>query len=351
MKRVTGISRHGAWVCVFVLTPIVMLRAADCEGVEPAPDATVTAEIVTLGFTRPIDIQAPAGDFDRLFVAEQGGKIRIVDLADDTIGQTFIDTVALSGASSGERGLLGFAFHPSYAENGYFFVNYTRRSDGATVIDRFRVSDDDPDVADRGSRTEVLVVSQPFENHNAGQLAFSPRDGMLYVGLGDGGSGGDPDNRAQSPLTLLGKMLRIDVTSPLGVAGVPPYAVPADNPFLDLGAAVVLPEIWALGVRNPWRYAFDPVSGDLYIGDVGQNDWEEIIFEPAGSGGMNYEWRVRESNHTHSAGTDYGPGERQGAIEEYPHSGNNGYSGCSLTGGVVYRGCVLPQARWSLLLC
>src|SRR5690606_10149931 len=183
--------------------------------------------------------------------------------------------------TGGERGLLGMAFHPNYAENGYFFVNYTRSGDGATVVSRFSVSDDNPYKADSLSEKIVIVVDQPFSNHNGGDIKFGP-DGYLYIGMGDGGSGGDPLNSSQTPTSYLGKMLRIDIDN------ADPYSIPVDNPWA--GSLDTLEEIWAFGVRNPWRFSFDAATGDMWMGDVGQNEFEEINFVEAGAAGINYGW-------------------------------------------------------------
>ena len=307
------------------------LPAFECEGIATAPGDEITAELVVSGLSSPVDIQRAPGDPSRLYVVEQRGRIRIINLANDSlVASSFLD-ITSRVRSGGERGLLGLAFHPDFQQNGFLYVNYTN-SGGTSVIARYRATS----ATSASSNTEqiVLTVSQPYSNHNAGQLAFSPRDGYLYIGFGDGGSGGDPGNRAQNGRQLLGKMLRIDVDSDA------PYGIPASNPFTNNGS--VRDEVWAIGLRNPWRFSFDPETHDLYIGDVGQNAWEEIDFQPASStGGENYEWKVREGNHSYSGNTAYGAGERTGALYEYRHSGAG--SGCSLTGGVVYRGCLMPD--------
>ena len=216
---------------------------------------------------------------------------------------------------SNEMGLLGLAFHPNYAQNGYFFVNYTG-SGGDTFISRFQVSGD-PNVADSSSEINLLRISQPFPNHNGGGLDFGP-DGYLYAGLGDGGAAGDPFGNGQKTDTLLGKVLRLDVDS------AEPYAIPADNPFGS--------EIWDYGLRNPWRISFDQLTGDLYIGDVGQGSWEEIDIHLAGEpGGINYGWDFREGAHEYDG---VAPAGLTDPIAEYSHA----EGGCSVTGGYVYRG-------------
>ncbi len=320
------------------------VHAFDCTGILPAEGDELRAEVVVPNLTRPVDVQAAPGDTSRLFIVEQRGQILILDLSSDALKPgSFLDIVT-KVVSGGETGLLGLAFHPDYAANGFFFVNYTRRRPGTssaidTVVSRFKVSADNPDAADP-AETVLLTFEQPYSNHNGGQLQFGP-DRFLYISTGDGGDAGDPGNRAQNPAQYLGKLLRIDV------GGGPPYGIPAGNPFA--GSDGILDEIWALGLRNPWRFCFDPETGDVYIADVGQGAWEEIDFQPASStGGENYEWKVREGNHSYSAGTAYGPGTRVAPILEYPHSGG-AYNGCSITGGVVYRGCRMPALHGAYL--
>lgn len=308
----------------------------NCVGVTPSNSDELRAELVLDNLTKPVDVQSPPGDIERLFIVEQRGLIRILDLAtDNLLAANFLD-ITTPVDDGGEKGLLGLAFHPRYASNGFFYVNYTRSGGPTgleTVIARYTVSAADRNLADAGSEMILLTFEQPFGNHNGGQVAFGPNDGYLYIASGDGGDGGDPGNRSQNPNSLLGKLLRLDVDLPA------PH-VPPSNPFL--GQVNQRSEIWALGLRNPWRISFDPENGDLYVADVGQGDWEEINYQPAAStGGENYEWRVREGNHTFSGGTAYGPGTRVAPVLEYPHSGGS-YNGCSITGGVVYRGCSMP---------
>ncbi len=284
------------------------------------------------GFTRPVDI-THAGD-DRLFVVERNGRIEIIEGDGTVLSTAFLDIsnqVTSSNSNQDERGLLGLAFHPDYANNGYFYVNYINNS-GDTNISRFSVDATDPDVADPSSEMILMTVDQPFGNHNGGCLKFGP-DGYLYIGLGDGGSFDDPGNRSQNPQTLLGKMLRIDVNNGN------PYAIPANNPFVN--DASTLDEIWALGLRNPWRYSFDRVTGDLWIGDVGQGQWEEIDFEPAGSaGGLNYGWRCYEGDQAYITNGCGDESEYTPPIHDYNHEV---FTHCSVTGGFVYRGCEFPN--------
>lgn len=282
------------------------------------PDARAYTWVeVISGLARPVDIQSPPGE-DRLFIVEQDGRIRLWQDG-QLLPVPFLDISDRVGVQGSEQGLLGLAFHPRFGENGYFYVNYTDRQ-GNTVIARFQAQPGASQVSAQ-SEQRLLYLPQPYPNHNGGGMAFGP-DGYLYLALGDGGSAGDPQNNAQNPQSLLGKLLRIDVD------GGQPYAIPPDNPFGN--------EVWAYGLRNPWRFAFDR-NGDLYIADVGQNKWEEVDFLPAGSaGGANFGWNWWEGNHPYRSG-----GPTQGMIfpvAEYGHD-----QGCSITGGVVYRG---HMAEW-----
>jgi glucose/arabinose dehydrogenase len=277
------------------------------------------------GLQKPLGIAAPADGTGRLFVLEQAGRVQIVQNG-QLLPAPYLDIVSRVGSASNEQGLLGLAFHPRYAENGFFYVNYTDRN-GDTVIAQFQVSPDDPNRADPGAEKRLLSVPQPYPNHNGGQVAFGP-DGYLYLGLGDGGSAGDPQGNGQSLDTLLGKILRMDVDNG------EPYAIPPDNPYAGGGGRV---EIWALGLRNPWRFSFDRLTGDLYIGDVGQNQIEEINFLPFGApGGANFGWDFFEGTSAYEGAP---PPDLQALppVAEYTHQ-----MGCSVTGGVVYRGSRLP---------
>lgn len=281
-------------------------------------------QVYATGFSVPVDIKS-AGD-DRLFVVEQSGKIKIIKNGVVNT-QPFINLATKIGYSPGsERGLLGMAFPPDFAISKKFYVNYTNQS-GDTRVARYKVSTTNPDSAVLSSEQIIISINQDYANHNGGNLAFGP-DGYLYIGMGDGGSLGDPLNRAQNMLSHLGKMLRIDVSG--NTAG---YSVPMDNPFVTQSS--VLPEIWASGMRNPWKYSFDKLTGDLWIGDVGQNAWEEIDMEPANSpGGFNYGWRCYEGNHNYNTNGCQSMSNYDGPIYEYQQAGN----GCSVTGGFVYRG-------------
>ncbi len=282
------------------------------------------------GFSNPISI-ASAGD-ERMFVVEQRGLIRIINAEGAVLETPFLDLTEKVSQSGNERGLLGLAFHPDFATNGYFFVNYTRRSDGNTVIARFSRDEANPNIGNPESERPLLTIEQPFENHNGGQLLFGP-DGYLYIALGDGGSGGDPQDNAQNPMSLLGKMLRVDVD----VNEAPWYAIPPDNPFVNDPAT--RDEIWALGLRNPWRSSFDRLTGDLWIADVGQSVREEINFQPATSpGGENYGWRCYEGSVPF--GQRDCPGEEQFSLPVFDYSHEEGDCSGSVTGGYVYRGAL-----------
>jgi glucose/arabinose dehydrogenase len=294
-------------------------------GVTQIPDpAKIHWVVAYSGFEKPVDLISPPGDPAKIVVLEQQGVIRLIQRGMTSL-QPILDIRDRVGSNGSEQGLLGIAFHPQYAKNRYFYVNYTGLN-GNTVIARFTVAQNG-ETADPQSEKKILQVGQPFANHNGGGLAFGP-DGYLYIGLGDGGSQGDPQNNAQNLNSLLGKLLRIDVNQPEG------YAIPADNPFARGGGN---PEIWAYGLRNPWRFSFDARSGDLYIADVGQDLWEEVDFLPAGAaGGANFGWNLMEGNHPYRNQIDL-PSNLIYPITEYDHN-----SGCSIIGGFVYRGQSLP---------
>ncbi len=278
------------------------------------------------GLNGPVDI-AHCGD-SRLFVVEQDGVIKIVDTLGAVLPTPFIDINPRVNSTGNEQGLLGLAFHPNYAQNGYFFVYYTQNNGGDTRVSRFSVMPDDPNKADPNSELTILEQDQPYSNHNGGCIKFGP-DGYLYIGLGDGGSGGDPQGNGQKKTTFLGKILRIDVNNS---SVETPYVVPADNPFV--GNTAYYPEIWSLGLRNPWRYSFDRLTGDMWIGDVGQGDREEIDFEPAGTGGRNYGWRCYEGNMAYSTSGCLPASNYISPVFDY----DNSSLGCSVTGGFIYRG-------------
>ena len=270
--------------------------------------------VITAGLDRPVDIQPANDGTGRLFIIEKYGAIRILENG-QLLNTPFLNISDRVDDSGNEMGLLGLAFHPEYEQNGFFYVNYTGDG-GHTRISRFQASGSQ---ADSASEKVLMVIDQPFANHNGGGLSFGP-DGYLYAGLGDGGAAGDPLKNGQKTSSLLGKILRIDVNNG------DPYAIPADNPFGT--------EVWAYGLRNPWRISFDRATGDLWIGDVGQNQWEEIDYLPAGSpGGANFGWSIMEGTHGYDGSSQ--PGLLLPAAE-YSHS----EGGCSVTGGYVYRGAM-----------
>lgn len=324
----------GTAVLAHNLTAITNAAPEDVNLVNAFPGIT---------FNTPVDI-ANAGD-GRLFIVERAGTIRFAALDQPAASApTFLDITGRV-SSGGETGLLGLAFHPNYASNGYFYVNYTTSISGqlTTRISRFSVTAN-PDAADPASELVLLQLAQPFSNHNGGDLNFGP-DGYLYIGLGDGGSGGDPDERAQNINDLLGKMLRLDVDG----GGLAPqcgsganYTIPADNPFVGQAGC---DEIWALGLRNPWRFSFDRQTGDMFIGDVGQNAIEEIDYQPAGIGGINWGWDTKEGTVCYEPSTGCDSTGLTDPIYEYGHSNGR----CSITGGFVYRGSQYPALAGSYL--
>jgi glucose/arabinose dehydrogenase len=283
-------------------------------------------ELIASGFSSPLELKH-AGD-DRLFVVERGGQIKILN-ADGTVNPTPFLNISSITTSGGERGLLGLAFHPEYTNNGHFYVYYINLS-GNTQVSRFTVSSN-PDVANPNSELQMLSFNQPFSNHNGGHIAFGP-DGMLYIGSGDGGSGGDPQNNSQNLTNLLGKLLRLDVDA------AAPY-IPADNPFI--GNPNARDEIWAYGLRNPWKFSFDSETDDLWIADVGQNAWEEINREASSDAGLNYGWRCYEGNAPFNTTGCPPQSELTFPISVYANAGSR----CSVTGGYVYRGEEYPAIQ------
>jgi glucose/arabinose dehydrogenase len=298
--------------------------------VEPQGAPNLTAVSYVSGLSQPV---AMAHAYDgRLFVVERAGRIRIIDASGNLLTIPFLDITHLVLDSPNERGLLGLAFHPDYPNTPYFYVNYTADPGGDTVVARYSVSAN-PNIADPNSALQILTFNQPEWNHNGGDLKFGPRDGYLYISTGDGGSGGDPWNNAQNRNTLLGKILRIDVD------GGTPYAIPPDNPFVGIPNTAA--EIWALGLRNPWRISFDRLNGDMYIGDVGQGAWEEVDYQPhTSSGGENYGWRCYEGNHPYNMDGCRSAGNYVFPVAEYDHP-----TGYAVTGGFVYRGSSYPTLQ------
>lgn len=284
-----------------------------------------------LTFQQPVDIQNAADGSNRLFVVEQSGKISVFENNSSVRTKKIFLDITDRVSSGGEMGLLGLAFHPNYKSNGYFYVNYTTNSPSRrTIISRFKVSGD-PDLAGKNSELILMQIAQPYSNHNGGQTTFGP-DGFLYISLGDGGSGGDPQNNAQNLQSHLGKILRIDVDKPDGVKN---YSVPLDNPFKG-NSSGNKEEIFAYGLRNVWRFSFDSNTKNLWAADVGQNAWEEIHLIKNGG---NYGWRCYEGTHVYNSsncnGTNY-----ISPIFEYAHNSEGGFS---ITGGFVYRGSKVPE--------
>ncbi len=326
------------WMGLYTLAAI----GAASVGSNALAGGELSAIRVATGLNRPVELTAAPGDTDRMFIVEQRGIIKILDLNTNTVLATpflNIDALVSNGyTGNGERGLLSMAFHPNYfvagdPNEGYFFVHYNNNG-GTSTIARYKVSAD-PNVADAGNVLTIMLLGQPFPNHNGGQIMFGPCDGYLYIGFGDGGAANDPSNRAQNLNLLLGKMLRIDVNNAMGGS---PYVIPADNPFVGQAARE---EIWAYGLRNPWRTSFDRITGDMYIGDVGQNAREEIDFQPASSGGgENYGWRCMEGNRCTSLS---GCTCFDNALTDPIHEFVWGSQGRSITGGYVYRGCEMPS--------
>ena len=293
------------------------------------------------GFNDPVDISNAGDGSNRLFIVEKAGVVKIIEDG-NVLATPFLDISSIVNSTASERGMLGIAFHPDYESNGYFYVNYTNLS-GTTTISRFDVSSGDPNIAVDTSEKIMIEISQPFNNHNAGDLKFSPIDNYLYIPMGDGGSGGDPGCRSQDSTLLLGKLLRIDVDQ--NVDSLPYYGIPPDNPYIS--NATVPDEIWAFGLRNPWKFSFDSKNGDVWIADVGQGDVEEVNLQLHTSmGGENYGWAIMEGDQCYdtdpinnncpdipscfsSAYTD--------PLFTYGHNFSTG--GYSITGGYVYRGC------------
>jgi glucose/arabinose dehydrogenase len=294
----------------------------------PAGTVPVGLEQVASGLDFPLYLTAPPGDSARLFVVQKGGAIRVIDHG-ALFPDPFLDLSA-KVSTGGEQGLLGLAFAPDYDSSGRFVVHYTD-ANGNTRVSLFRVSTD-PSRADPASETLLFAATQPFSNHNGGQILFGP-DGYLYLGLGDGGSAGDPQGRGQDLGEPLGSILRLSIAAA-------PATAPADNPFV--GRTGARPEIWNYGLRNPWRFSFDRTTGDLYIADVGQSAWEEVDVSTAAAGagkGINFGWNIMEGNHCYQASSC----DRAGlapAVLEYDHG-----QGCSISGGYVYRGAAIPALQ------
>ena len=313
------------------LRVMVVVTLVSVAGLAPIGTraADLRLEEVATGFDRPLFVTGDGTDSDRLFVVEQGGRIRIVD-AGTVLETSFLDITGIVNDGAGERGLLGLAFHPDYEHNGEFYVHYNDDK-GDVVIARYTVLAGDPDLADVGSGQVILKIPhRKAANHNGGMLAFGPNDGYLYVAIGDGGAG--QSGNAQNKSKLLGKILRIDVD---GASGGRNYAIPDDNPFTRSRKA--RPEIWAYGLRNPFRFSFDRDTGDMFVGDVGQGSWEEIDFGLDGEAGINYGWHIMEGAHCYHPVKGCHKSGLRLPIHEYSHNEGN-----VVTGGYVYRGNAIP---------
>jgi glucose/arabinose dehydrogenase len=350
MTRLPRVPRHLGIAVIAVMTVAASLPSATAGSVARAPIADVAASpaavtsstvkltVVTAAVSKPVLVTSPRDGTNRLFIVEKTGRIRIVSNG-SLLAIPFLD-IHTAVSSGGEQGLLGLAFHPSYKTNRKLYVNYTDRS-GNTVVREFRASATDPNRVAAGSGRTIIRVHQPYANHNGGMIAFG-RDGYLYIGTGDGGSGGDPGNRAQSTSTLLGKMLRINVN---GSTSTRNYTIPSSNPYVGKTG---LDEIWQRGLRNPWRFSFDRANGNLWIGDVGQNRYEEVdraVRTTAGPGrGINWGWRVMEGFHCFKPATGCSASGKTRPLLEYSHAANGR---CAITGGYVYRGTAIPAlAGW-----
>lgn len=284
-------------------------------------------QVVGTGITDPIGVYFAPGDNNTMYILQQGGRIKTANATTGVVsGTDFINITSKVTANGNEQGLLGMAFHPNYANNGYFYVNYTKSGNGATVVARYKRNAGNPLTADVASEDIVIQIAQPFSNHNGGQIQFG-RDGYLYIGMGDGGSGGDPQGNGQNGQSLLGKMLRLDVDD----SG---YVIPPDNPFLADNNR--RDEIWSIGLRNPWRFSFDMVNDNMWIADVGQESWEEVNMEPAATAGRNYGWRCYEGNVAYNTAGCQPANTYTSPVAVY--SSGTGSSHCSITGGFVYRG-------------
>ena len=315
-----------------LLGSIAIVRAVPAT---PVAGATgVVLRPVVSGLHSPVFVTSPRDGTGRLFVVEQGGRIRVI--RNGVLLPTPFLSIPDQVATGGERGLLGLAFHPNYRVNGRFYVFFTRARDGDLAVNEYHVSSTNPDVATRLNDRRIITIDHPYSNHNGGHIAFGP-DGYLYIGTGDGGGSGDPGNRAQSLTSLLGKMLRINVN---GTLGPRQYRNPHSNPYVGRYGRN---EIWSRGLRNPWRWSFDRLTGDLWIGDVGQNRYEEIDRSKVSTTGtsrgrgVNYGWRVMEGRHCYRPATGCNRAGKVVPVVEYPHS-----QGCSVTGGYVYRGAAVP---------
>src|SRR5260221_1288916 len=318
------------FAAIFALLVFPVRLQAETGSPLPLDQIKVTVQVFSKDFNQPTFITSAHDGSNRIFVVEKTGRILI--LRDGAIlPEAFLDISNLVDSSASERGLLSIAFHPEYKTNGLFYIYYTARG-GTLTIAQYKVSAN-PDLADTQSARIMLQVVHQRINHNGGQLEFGP-DGYLYAGLGDGGGGGDPDLNGQNPKTLLGKLLRLDVNNGT------PYGIPADNPFVSNKQG--RPEVWAYGLRNPWRFSFDRTTNDLYIADVGQDNYEEVDIQKAGTpGGLNYGWHTMEGLHCYAPNQGCDQTGLVLPVVEDDHSGGN----CSITGVYVYRASAFPHLQ------
>lgn len=319
-------------ILIFLIS-FTVACSQDSPPTGPSPSGTLVIQeaFPSLTFTRPVDFQHAGDNSNRVFVVEQRGVISVFE--NNTSASATSEFLVIESKvddSGNEEGLLGLAFHPEYASNGYFYVNYTAENPNRTVISRFTVSSADPNKADPGSELVLLEYDQPYSNHNGGQISFGP-DGYLYIAVGDGGSGGDPQGNGQNRKTLLGSILRIDVNQTEGSTN---YSIPADNPFAN-NSEGFREEIYAYGLRNPWRFSFDSANGQLWVGDVGQNKYEEIDIVKNGG---NYGWNTMEGVHCFKP-ADCDMTGLELPVWEYDHSQGD----ISVTGGFVYRGSAIEE--------
>ncbi|MDH4269521.1 MAG: PQQ-dependent sugar dehydrogenase [Dehalococcoidia bacterium] len=330
MKRIVNHAR--IMLLMIGVVVLVSLLACDSEPTPPAGSIQVERVFPDLSFQEMTNLVQPDDTSGLIFITGQRGVIYAFSANNPQQADIFLDITDRVNRGGNEEGLLGLAFDPDYQENGYFYVYYSAADPRRSVLSRFSLDQEDTDVPDPQSEVIIMEVEQPFGNHNGGQLAFGP-DGYLYIGLGDGGSAGDPQGNGQNLGTLLGSILRIDVS---GLSGPGDYEIPADNPFVDTAGARA--EIWAFGLRNPWRFSFDSETGLLWVGDVGQGSWEEIDIIAKGA---NYGWNIMEGLHCYSPASGCDQSGLTLPIAEYDHSQGR----CSITGGYVYRGDEIPSLQ------
>ena len=329
MKRIV----HHARIVLLIVGVVALAGLLACDSELPPPTTNILVERVfpDLSFQEMTNLVQPDDTSGLIFVTEQRGIIYSFSAGSPQQADIFLDITDRVNRGGNEEGLLGLVFDPDYQENGYFYVYYSAADPTRSVLSRFSLDQENTDVADPESEVIIIEIPQPYSNHNAGQLAFGP-DGYLYIALGDGGSAGDPLGNGQNLGTLLGSILRIDVS---GLSAPWDYEIPADNPFV--GTEGAREEIWAFGLRNPWRFSFDSETGLLWAGDVGQSSWEEIDIIAKGA---NYGWNIMEGSHCYSPATGCNQSGLTLPVVEYDHS-----QGCSVTGGYVYRGDQIPSLQ------